>query len=238
MPTLFIVLGAVLAALVVVVCVGGVAFIIGRVLLTSGPAKPAKPVDEKKAATAEVIVRGTLAADAAGPGQGGWPTYTMTVSQVFKTPKDAKIEVGQKFTVETIKEFKGPVTLYLVFDKDQKFYRLQDPFGERGFSHVEQAKTPGPAANAELQRREVFFSGHVQGVGFRFTTQTLAKGFAVTGFVKNLPDGRMQLVVEGQPKEIKAFMGAIRKEMAENIKKTEEKIGKATGEFRGFEIRR
>ncbi len=107
------------------------------------PAESPKPVDEKKAATAEVVVRGTLAADAAGPGRGGWPTYTMTVSQVFKTPKDVRIKVGQKLAMKTIKEFKGPVTLYLVFDKDQKLYRLQDPFGERGFSHVEAATARG-----------------------------------------------------------------------------------------------
>jgi acylphosphatase len=104
---------------------------------------------------------------------------------------------------------------------------------------LEVGKTPeAKAEKAEAQRREVFFSGHVQGVGFRFTTQTLAKEFAVTGFVKNLPDGRVQLIVEGQPKEIDSLLAAIRKEMAENIKKTEEKTSTATGEFQGFEIRR
>jgi hypothetical protein len=96
--------------------------------------------DPAKAATAELVVRGTLESDAAGPGRGGWPTYTMTVTQVFKTPKDVKIEVGQKLTVKTIKEFTGSVTLYLVFDKDQKLYRIQDPTGERGFSHVDGRK--------------------------------------------------------------------------------------------------
>ena len=44
-----------------------------------------RPADPQKAATAEVVVRGTLKSDAAGPGKGGWPTYTMTVTQVFKT---------------------------------------------------------------------------------------------------------------------------------------------------------
>jgi len=90
---------------------------------------------------------------------------------------------------------------------------------------------------AGAQRHEVFYSGRVQGVGFRYTTQTLAKGFAVTGFVKNLPDGRVQLVVEGQPKEIESLLAAIRKKMENNIGKTEEKASPATGEFQGFEIR-
>ena len=89
----------------------------------------------------------------------------------------------------------------------------------------------------ELQRREVFISGHVQGVGFRYTTKALAKRFAVTGFVKNLSDARVQLVVEGQPREIEAFLAAIRREMEMNISKTVEKISLATGEFQGFGIR-
>jgi hypothetical protein len=101
-----------------------------------GQVATAKLMDESKAATAEVVVRGTLEADAASLGRGGWPTYTMTVAQVYKTPKDVKIDVGQKLTVKTIKELTGMVTLYLVFDKDQNRYRLQDPYGERGFSHV------------------------------------------------------------------------------------------------------
>ncbi len=201
------------------------------------PAESPKPVDEKKAATAEVVVRGTLAPDAAGPGRGGWPTYTLTVSEVFKTPKDVKIEVGQKLTVKTIKEIKGLVTLYLVFDKDQKLYRLQDPYGERGFSRVEEHKAAGPTEKAKHQRCEVHFSGKIQGVGFRHVTWTLAKPFAVTGFVKNLADGRVQLVVEGQPKEIEAFLTAVQKEMDKNITKVEMATSPASGQFQGFEVR-
>ena len=100
-----------------------------------------------------------------------------------------------------------------------------------------QKKAPNPEAKTDGQRREVFFSGHVQGVGFRQTTSTLAEGFTVSGFVKNLPDGRVQLVVEGQPQEVESFLAAIRKKMEKNISKTEEKTSPATGEFRGFGIR-
>ena len=103
---------------------------------TALAAPTAKLMDESKATTVEIVVRGTLQPDPAGPGAGGWPTYTMTVAEVYKTSKDVKIEVGQKLTVKTIKELTGMVTLYLVFDKDQNRYRLQDPYGERGFSHV------------------------------------------------------------------------------------------------------
>ena len=97
--------------------------------------EPRKPVDERQAATAEVVVRGTLAAKPADPGRSSWPT--LTVSDVFKTPKDVRIDVGQKLTVKTSKEFSGPVTLYLVFDRGQGLYRLQDQEGQQGFSHVD-----------------------------------------------------------------------------------------------------
>jgi hypothetical protein len=72
--------------------------------------EPMKPVNETLAATAELVVRGTLAAKPADPGRSSWPT--LTVSDVFKTAKDVKIDVGQKLTVKTRKEFSGPVTLY------------------------------------------------------------------------------------------------------------------------------
>jgi len=204
-------------------------------------AEAEKPIDPQKATTAEFVVRGSLKPNPAGPGRGGWPTYTLTVAQVFKTPKDVNIAIGQKLTVKTVKEFKGPVTLYLVLDKDQKLYRLQDPLGQRGFSHAETAAPeakPGSGTKTENQRREVHFSGKVQGVGFRFTTQTLSKKFAVTGFVKNLPDGRVRLIVEGQQREIDKFLSAIRSAREEYIAKIEEEVKPATGEFKAFEIRR
>jgi acylphosphatase len=51
--------------------------------------------------------------------------------------------------------------------------------------------------SAALERRTVFYSGLVQGVGFRYTTQRIAQQHAFAGFVRNLPDGRVQLVAEG-----------------------------------------
>jgi acylphosphatase len=67
-------------------------------------------------------------------------------------------------------------------------------------------------------RRRVFFSGRVQGVGFRFTCQSLARGFEVAGFVRNLPDGRVELVAEGESGELDAFLASIRYEMSTYIK--------------------
>ncbi len=61
--------------------------------------------------------------------------------------------------------------------------------------------------------RRVYFSGQVQGVGFRFTARQLARGFDVAGYVRNLPDGRVELVAEGDPAEIDRFLQAVRDEM-------------------------
>ena len=62
----------------------------------------------------------------------------------------------------------------------------------------------GPSPYSE--RREVLYAGHVQGVGFRYTVQRLARGYSVTGFVRNLSDGRVELVVEGESGEVDGFL--------------------------------
>lgn len=59
-------------------------------------------------------------------------------------------------------------------------------------------------------RLHVFYSGQVQGVGFRYTAKSVAQGFEVTGLVRNLLDGRVELVAEGAREELEAFQQAIR----------------------------
>jgi acylphosphatase len=85
-------------------------------------------------------------------------------------------------------------------------------------------------------RRRVFYSGHVQGVGFRFTTQRVAQKFAVTGWVRNLPDGRVELLVEGDPAELTAFLARLAETMSGYIDSTQQIEEAATGEFASFEI--
>jgi acylphosphatase len=87
------------------------------------------------------------------------------------------------------------------------------------------------------QQREVCYAGRVQGVGFRYTVRSLAAQFDVTGFVRNLPDGRVDLVVEGAGDQIAALLGAIRQEMGRYIRETQETARPATGRFASFEIR-
>jgi acylphosphatase len=64
-----------------------------------------------------------------------------------------------------------------------------------------------------LERRRVICSGRVQGVGFRATCRWLAGGFEIVGYVRNLPDGRVEIVAEGEPGEIDRYIHAIGIEM-------------------------
>jgi acylphosphatase len=87
------------------------------------------------------------------------------------------------------------------------------------------------------QRREVHYSGRVQGVGFRYTAQSIASRHEVTGFVRNLPDGRVHLVVEGERSEVKSFLDDLARTMGRYIQKAVVQEGDATGRFSGFSIR-
>lgn len=89
----------------------------------------------------------------------------------------------------------------------------------------------------EPQHTVVFFSGHVHGVGFRYTTLQIAKEFEVAGFVMNLPDGRVQVEAEGQANQIKDFLETIQERLHGYIRKTEQKTVPSTAQFRGFVIK-
>jgi|SRR5579872_1536937 len=86
-------------------------------------------------------------------------------------------------------------------------------------------------------RLQVFYTGNVQGVGFRYTVKSLASGFELTGTVRNLPDGRVELTAEGAKDELSAFQQAIREsELGHFIRKEDVKWEDSQGSFRGFEI--
>ena len=87
------------------------------------------------------------------------------------------------------------------------------------------------------QRMQVFYSGRVQGVGFRYSTKMLAQGYEVTGTVRNLVDGRVELVAEGARDELEAFQKGVQEsELGSFIRDEEIHWGDAKNEFRGFEI--
>jgi acylphosphatase len=99
----------------------------------------------------------------------------------------------------------------------------------------QQPPTLAPTSNR--QRLKIFYSGRVQGVGFRHAARTVAAGFEITGIVRNLPDGRVELTAEGLRAELEAFRDAIRGAgLAGFIHNEDVNWGDAQKEFRGFEI--
>lgn len=83
----------------------------------------------------------------------------------------------------------------------------------------------------------VFYSGIVQGVGFRFTAREIAYELGINGWVKNLRDGRVELVAEAEEEILKEFLKRINQYFSRYIQDTQIEWLSATGEFKGFEIR-
>ncbi len=90
--------------------------------------------------------------------------------------------------------------------------------------------TSGPIA------RQVHYSGCVQGVGFRATTVAIARRHAVTGWVRNLADGRVQLLVEGAEPEVRCFLQDVRDQMSGYIEEEQTEERPATGKLKGFTV--
>ena len=88
------------------------------------------------------------------------------------------------------------------------------------------------------KRVQVYYSGMVQGVGFRFTAERIAQALSLAGWVKNLADGRVELVCEGEESTLsdllKKIKGSVMKQYVENA---EVSWLSATGEFKDFQIR-
>jgi len=87
-------------------------------------------------------------------------------------------------------------------------------------------------------RRTCLFHGHVQGVGFRVTAIGLARGLDVAGYVRNLSDGRVELVGEGPAAQLQLLEDRIQATFAGYIRDVERSEQQPTGEFQGFDMRR
>jgi len=84
---------------------------------------------------------------------------------------------------------------------------------------------------------KVFYEGLVQGVGFRYTVKLIARGYEVAGWVRNLPDGRVELEVHGEQDEVLSFIDGIEKgELGSFIANCEKHEITPSGEARGFQI--
>ncbi|KAB2638912.1 MAG: acylphosphatase [Verrucomicrobia bacterium] len=81
------------------------------------------------------------------------------------------------------------------------------------------------------------FEGKVQGVGFRATVLSLAKGYEVRGWVKNLPDGGVELFASGEDSEVEDFLQSIREShLAGHIDRETILPAPREPELRGFRI--
>jgi acylphosphatase len=82
----------------------------------------------------------------------------------------------------------------------------------------------------------VRYTGRVQGVGFRATAQWLARSYPVTGWVRNLPDGRVELLAEGAEIDVQRFLAAVREHWGRAIRDEQVQRQEPSGRFASFGI--
>ena len=133
-------------------------------------------------------------------------------------------------------------------DEAERYAELAKRSWSKADAHrldIELASLRGEIVGTESEKhpvdtiaRLVHYSGQVQGVGFRATVAEIAHDHPVTGWVTNLDDGRVELLVEGSEPEVKKFLDSVRAHWQKNIEKEEAEERKPTGEFKSFSIRR
>ena len=114
----------------------------------------------------------------------------------------------------------------------------QDPCHTRLLVIGMMDKNSSHRSSTEVFHASVFYSGRVQGVGFRYQVLQVAKQFEVSGFVRNLSDGRVQLEAEGREPEVKAFVEEVRDQLSVFIRQVESGSGRREPRFKGFIIAR
>lgn len=91
--------------------------------------------------------------------------------------------------------------------------------------------------SADTYHAVIHFAGRVQGVGFRYQTLQVAKEFIVSGFVQNLPDGRVLLEAEGGEDDVNDFVAAVEERMTGYVRQVERHAERRAPVFAGFTIR-
>jgi acylphosphatase len=86
------------------------------------------------------------------------------------------------------------------------------------------------------RQMHVFYTGKVQGVGFRFTARDIASANAVCGWVKNLPDGRVELLLEGEEEAVKSCLKKINQSFSYYIRDYQMQWFAASGKYNNFSI--
>jgi len=88
-----------------------------------------------------------------------------------------------------------------------------------------------------MKRIHVFYSGRVQGVGFRFTAERIGSSLGITGWVKNLRDGRVEIIAEGKEEKLENFSREINSYFSNYIQDSEIDWQESKGEFKDFGVR-
>ena len=88
-----------------------------------------------------------------------------------------------------------------------------------------------------ITRLHAIFSGRVQGVGFRFTAERMARRFPAAGYVRNLANSQVEMVAEGEKSTLEEFLAALREAFGENIRDVDVEWTEASGEYKKFGIK-
>lgn len=88
-----------------------------------------------------------------------------------------------------------------------------------------------------MKRVHIFFSGYVQGVGFRYTARRIAQTLGAVGWVKNCYDGRVELVAEEEEQVLQQLLNELNRAFEGYVKNAEVIWEDGTGEFTSFSIR-
>ena len=88
-----------------------------------------------------------------------------------------------------------------------------------------------------MKRWHIYFSGRVQGVGFRYTCREVAKRYEVSGWVKNLPNGSVEMIVEGASDQLRNYVADLSESTHGNVADMQVTKSEPTGEFSAMEIR-
>jgi len=88
----------------------------------------------------------------------------------------------------------------------------------------------------ELQQVHIHYSGKVQGIGFRQTVRSFSKELGLTGWVKNLKDGRVEIIAEGEPAKLDRLQKLLKEQFEIYIVHADVRIQKAQGKFQEFSV--
>ncbi|MFW6061333.1 MAG: acylphosphatase [Planctomycetota bacterium] len=87
------------------------------------------------------------------------------------------------------------------------------------------------------EQRVVTYKGNVQGVGFRYTTNRVAGGYDVTGYVRNQPDGTVEVLAEGDSGEIDAFLSELERRMGYHIRDRQQRSAPPSDRYGQFGVK-